>query len=329
MNLDIVVALDGGQSATLALAAALNGVVLGSALAGPSNHVDEPGGRERLEMAVTIGIRGALASASRTAEQVACVCLGMTGAPTEAREIAKRLLPTAQVEAHYDVVTALAGASIARSGVVVIAGTGAVAYGRLDDGREARSGGWGYLMGDEGSGYDLGIAALRAACRASDGRGEPTELIWRVPQALEQSDLMGVHRAVYSLAVTRSDLARLAIAVTDSARAGDAVARRLLDHAGHDLADAAIAVIARLERQDSGLTVYPTGGVFQAGDLILTAFRAQIAAQSPASRVVMPAFGPVVGGLLLALRMAGSSLDEACIQRISDSLPAQARIKGQ
>jgi len=329
MNPDIVVALDGGQSATLALAADLNGVVLGSALAGASNHVDEPGGRERLEMAVTPGIRGALANAGRTAEQVVCACLGMTGAPGEARAIAARLLPAAQVEAHYDTVTALAGASLARPGVVVIAGTGAVAYGRLDDGREARAGGWGYLMGDEGSAYDLGIAALRAACRASDGRGDPTELVWRVPQALGQPDLTGVHRVVYSQTVTRSELARLAIVITDAARAGDAVACRLLDQAGHDLADAALAVIARLEGRDSRLTVYPTGGVFQAGDLILTAFRAGIAAQSPASQVIMPAFGPAVGALLLALRMAGTALDEACIRRVSDSLPAQAHIKGQ
>src|SRR5436190_23805468 len=99
MNPEIVVAVDGGQSSTLALAATLDGVVIGSALVGSSNHVDEPGGRERLETAVTDGIRGALLSANRTADQVACACLGMTGAPTEAREIALQLLPAARVEA--------------------------------------------------------------------------------------------------------------------------------------------------------------------------------------------------------------------------------------
>lgn len=329
MNQKIVVALDGGQSSTLALVATFDGVVIGSALAGPSNHIDEPGGRERLEAAVTEGIRGALQNADRSPDQVLCAYLGMTGAPTEAREIAARLLPAARVEAHYDMVTALAGASIARPGVVVIAGTGAIAYGQLDDGREARASGWGYLMGDEGSGYDLGIAALRAASGASDGRSDPTELVWRIPQALGQPDLRGVHRLLYSPNILRSDLARLAVVVTDAARAGDGVARRLLVQAGHDLANAALAVIAHLESRESGLTVYPTGGVFQAGDLILTPFRARITALSPASELVMPAFSPAVGALLLALRMAGNPLDEPCIQRISESLPPQAHIKRQ
>lgn len=320
-----VLAIDGGQSTTLALAASPDGTIWGYGLAGPSNHIDEPGGRERLQNAITGAIQGALAGAPP--EQVTHVCLGMTGAPTEAREVAARLLPQAAVEAVYDWVTALAGASRAQPGVVIIGGTGAVAYGRLEDGRDARSGGWGYLMGDEGSAYDLGIRALRAACQASDGRAEPTQLTWRVPRHFGQADLMGVRRVVYSPAIGRPEIAGLAVVVTEAALDGDTTARGLLEQAGCDLATTALAVIRQLEQVEAGMMVYPTGGVFRAGDLVLDPLRAFLRQHSSASQVSLPAFSPAVGALLLALQAAGSQLDEGCFARITASLPRQAVLK--
>lgn len=325
----IVIGMDGGQSSTLALAAGLDGVIVGSGLAGPSNHIDEPGGRERLKNAVTGAVRQALGAAQAQTEEVTHVCLGMTGAPDEARAAAMRLLPMAVIEAHHDWVTALAGASLARPGVVVIAGTGAVAYGRLADGREARAGGWGYLMGDEGSAYDLGIAALRLAAQASDGRADATQLTWRVPRHFHLTDLMEVRRAVYSPAVTRPDIAGLAAVVTEAARAGDLGALRLLESAGRALAEGAAAVIARLGQRESGMSVYHTGGVFRAGDLILNPLRAALEQHSPASQVLAPAFSPAVGAVLLALRAAGVELSAALIENIKRTLPAQALIKQQ
>ncbi len=325
----VVLAIDGGQSSTLALIANLKGEVLGYGQAGPSNHVDEPGGRERLETAVMTSARGALDNAGASAEQVRAVCLGMTGAHVEAGEIVARWLPHAAVEAHHDTVTALAGASLARAGIVVIAGTGAVAYGRLADGRQARAGGWGYVMGDEGSAYDLGIAALRAACRANDGRAAPTRLVTSVPAALGMSTLTEVHRAVYAQKVTRADIARLAETVARDAAAGDATARALLERAAADLADAALAVLDQLGQRDTGMDIYPTGGVFQAGRLILDPFCARIAEVSPTSVVRKPALSPAAGALLLALRAAGVDITQAVVAHLQQTLAQKAVKKGQ
>jgi N-acetylglucosamine kinase-like BadF-type ATPase len=115
----------------------------------------------------------------------------MTGSMEAARAIVQQLIPHSIVNSYHDTVTALAGASSAQPGVVVIAGTGSIAYGRLADGREAQAGGWGYMMGDEGSGYDIGREALRAATQAQDGRSAFTDYSKRFPAYFQARDLFG------------------------------------------------------------------------------------------------------------------------------------------
>ncbi len=321
---DLVLAVDGGQSSTLALAATHDGRILGAGLAGPSNHVHEPGGVERLENALRQSIEQALTSAGCSAERVTHVCLGMTGAAREAAEVTARIVPAARVTAEHDVVTALVGASVAQPGVIVIAGTGSIAYGRLADGRDARAGGWGYLMGDEGSAYAIGRAALQAASKAADGRGAPTSLLQAIPRRFGLRTLQDVREAVYSPVITRPHIARLSAVVASAAEEGDLVARSLLDEAGRELASTALAVIARLGMLDAGMTVYTTGGVFAAGPLVLDPFHETLGRRSPASAIREAAYSPVIGALLMALQAAGVVPDDSVIAAISTSLPEAA-----
>lgn len=324
---ELVLAVDGGQSRTLALIATLNGRILGAGLGGPANHVHEPGGMARMTRALQEAIRGAFQQAGLAADRVHSAWFGMTGGAEVVPGIVQEFLACDRLRADDDTVTALAGASLARPGVVVIAGTGAVAYGQTADGRQARSGGWGYLMGDEGSAYDLGIQALRAATKAVDGRGAPTMLMDAVPGHFGAGDLHALRALIYSGAVSRPQIAALARVVSQAAADGDRVARSLLAEAGQTLARAALAVLARLEMLESGMAVYPTGGVFQAGPLLLEPFEAFLHKASPRSSVRQAAFTPVVGALLLALQQAGVSIDAATIETIQTSLPASARSK--
>ncbi len=317
----LVLAVDGGQTSTLALVATYAGQVLGAGLAGPSNHFHEPGGPERLERALSQSIAAALQQAQCTADQVMHVCLGMTGAVEQAKDIVSRLFPGCALQAHFDMVTALAGASIAQPGVVVIAGTGSIAYGRLENGRDARAGGWGYLFGDEGSAYRIGCAALQAASHAADRRGPPTALLQDIPAYFQMPSLRAVREAVYTPAIQRPQIAGLAAVVAQAASAGDRVAAVLLDQAGRDLAAAALAVIAQLDRLDSGMNVYTTGGVFRAGRLLLDPFKAAIRARSQASPVQEASFNPAVGALFVALQAAGRPLNADLIGNIRRSLP--------
>jgi N-acetylglucosamine kinase-like BadF-type ATPase len=237
--------------------------------------------------------------------------------------------PQARLQSYYDSVTALAGASMAQPGVVVIAGTGAVAYGQLADGRSAKAGGWGYIMGDEGSGYDIGRSALMAASQSADGRSEPTQLLHTIPEFWGMADLKAVHTAIYGGQITRPQIARLTVPVVAAAEAGDYVAKRLLDSAGQHLALSALAVVDQLGMTQIGLDVFPTGGVFQGSPQVKAAFQNTILTRAPAVQVKEAAFPPIIGGLLLALRGADVVLGDSIIDTIRATFPQAAASKHQ
>jgi N-acetylglucosamine kinase-like BadF-type ATPase len=239
-----------------------------------------------------------------------------------AGEIVQTMMPRSRIQSHHDTVTALSGASLLQPGVIVIAGTGAITYGQLADGRNARADGWGYLIGDEGSAYEIGCSALKAIYRALDGRGQLTILSDRILEHFKMSDLREVHRAIYGLEITRPQIAGLASVVGKAAAAGDDVARGLLDKAGRSLAESVLAVIERLGVAETVIMVYTTGGVFRAGDYVLKPFREALASQAIIVREA--AFSPVVGALFMALNDAGTALTPEVIELIQMTLPAAA-----
>ena len=318
----LVIAVDGGQSSTLALVASTDGRIRGEGSAGASNHFHEPGGPERLYAALDQSINGALHSANASQRDVVAVCLGMTGADAEAAKIVKEMFQAAQVEAFHDTVTAWAGASLGEPGVVVIGGTGSVAYGQTANGGSARAGGWGYLLGDEGSAYDIGCAALKAMCYEADGRGPTTRLSSQILAHLKLSDIMALRHAVYAGAVTRPQIAGLASLVGTAARTGDPVANALLQSAGQQLALIALAVMDKLG--DFTLPIFTTGGVFRAGKPLLSAFESTIHSRSPQATIYPAAFSPVVGALFLAFKGAGVTIDDPLVEKVRESLPPGA-----
>lgn len=321
----LILAVDGGQSTTLALLAAPDGTILGADLGGPANHVHEPGGMERMRRTLRQVTESAFAAAGLPLGPVRSACFGMTGNMDAAEEIARDFLAAETLRVVHNTVTALAGASLAQPGVVVIAGTGAVAYGEDGQGASAKAGGWGYLMGDEGSAYDIGILALRAATQAADGRMPSTALGALIPAYFGVESLEGVHRVLYSGAVERPRIAGLAAVVSRAAADGDRAARAILVRAGADLATATLAVLAHLGQVRTGMPVYPVGGVFRAGTWIMEPFMRALRGGSPASEVRDPAFTPVIGALLLALRDAGIEPGDAIVERIRATIPPAAR----
>lgn len=143
--------------------------------------------------------------------------------------------------------------------MVVISGGGSVAYGRNAAGQESRVGGWGHLLGDEGSGYWIGLEAARAALRSSAGVIPLTTLERAVWASLEVADSGELTQRVYSGAVTDRDLALLVPVVEREAAGGDEAARGILDRAAGHLFALVRAAVARL----GPLPVYPSGGAFR------------------------------------------------------------------
>jgi glucosamine kinase len=302
--------VDGGATSTACAVCDDNGRVLGVGHGGPSNHILAPGGEARARSALETALRAAEAAGGLHQVEFASAYFGMTGInpDTDAARVfarvAAHLLKARIMTIDHDASVALAGALACRPGVIVIAGTGSVAFGRDPSDREARAGGWGYLFGDDGSGFAIGLAGVRAALRAHDGVGPSTALEERIPQQFGRR-LTEIPPLFYEGKIQRPEIASLAPAVTGAAAAGDPVALSVVVEAAQALAAAATAVVLRLAWPDGAVPLAPVGGVFTAGRVILDPLKAALAARAPAAILVPPRFAPAVGALLLALREAG------------------------
>src|SRR5262249_18211345 len=175
---------------------------------------------------------------------------------------------------------ALTGAIGFGGGVVVIAGTGSVAFGRNEEGAEVRAGGWGPIIGDEGSGYGIARAGVAAIMRAHDGRGPARK---RAGVLKGRHDLNAEDRppVVDATTTQTDDIARFGKLVVEAAQDGDATAAAILEQGGRELGAAILAVARRLHMIQSAFPVAYVGGAFRAGDMLLAPMREAGLAEAP------------------------------------------------
>jgi glucosamine kinase len=311
--MDYFLGVDGGASSTTAAVATRDGAILGIGLAGPSNHIRAPGGRERARAAVADSVARALDAAGAGSVEFRAAQFGMTGitrGTEQARvfaSIVADLFKTPIVQIENDAVIARAGALAGRPGVIVIAGTGSVAFGEDPSGRQSRTGGWGYIFGDEGSGFAIGCAAVRAALHARDGTGEPTILTERLTETAGMS-VAEIPMALYEGRIDRSRIAAFSPTVSRAAEERDPVAIRIIHEAAAALSRLVAAVISQLQWPEGPVAVGPVGGVFDAGRTILRPLGEALARTAPAAVLVPPRLAPPAGAVLLAMRAAGVPL---------------------
>ncbi|NPV87298.1 MAG: hypothetical protein HPY45_14970 [Anaerolineae bacterium] len=320
---DLYLGADCGQTHSMAALVDGAGNILGVGRGGACNHFDPQGGEAGFCRAVEEITRRAFASAGLEGEQrqVAAACFGLSDNWDRAQEAIRACVECAWLEVVEDVIAAHSGALAGEAGIVVLAGTGSVAYGVSPRGTTARAGGWGAILGDEGAGYVIGLQALRRAAKASDGRGEATRLTQWAAGHLGYPDLMALNQALLAGSIGRTQIASLTPLVARAAREGDAVAQQIFARAGEDLAQCVLAVARRLEWRDPSVSF--AGGVFAAGEVILQPFRRALSAALPQARLLPPRYPPLLGAALLALRLGGktltpdllAALDRACRTR--------------
>jgi N-acetylglucosamine kinase-like BadF-type ATPase len=306
--------VDGGQSSTVAVIGDETGAVKGVGKAGPCNHVAAAEARERF--------LGAIGGAVRAAEEAAgclegatgsgdvhqrihfeAACLGFSGGPHDKEALTREAVRARHYLIANDAHIALTGATGGEPGVIAIAGTGSIAYGRNAAGKTARAGGWGYIFGDEGGAFDLVRQALRAILRHDEGWGAATSLrdtLLHATGARDGNDLL--HR-FYTLDFPRSRVASYAPLIDEAAREGDHVAREILMSGAQALATYVAAVRRQLfQRGEPSHTSY-IGGVF-ASELFRERFRLIVELEGD-SGVHPPKYGPAVGALLEAYKLGG------------------------
>jgi N-acetylglucosamine kinase-like BadF-type ATPase len=300
--------IDGGGTKTTS-AAGDDSRLLASATAGPSNivRIGEVQARESLQQSV----RQACAAAGITPAQVARTCVGGSGAARPelaaiVRGFLAEILPT-PIDVVGDMQIALEAAFDNGPGVIVIAGTGSIAYGRDRQGATLRAGGWGFAIGDEGSAHWIGRAAVSAVLRAAD-LTDPTpdndphsSFAAALFKAWGVTSLSDLARAANS--IPPPDFAALFPAVAASP---DNLATQVLTDAGTELAQVAALVIRRLFAKDhtTSVPVAMTGGVFRHAPLVRQVFYNELRTLDSRAEVNPKVVEPVEGALRMARRAA-------------------------
>jgi len=285
--------VDGGQSGTVAMIGDETGRVVGVGH-GPAC---------RYEGAIEEAVNAAGAFVGRARDPFEAACFGLSGGAAGKEAAVRELVKARHYVITHDAAIALTGALGGEPGVIVIAGTGSMAFGRDGAGRSARAGGWGYAFGDEGGAFDLVRQALRAALRQEEGWGPATvlrELLLGASEARDANDLM--HR-FYTDEWPRERIASLAPVVDQAAGGGDVVAQEILRAAGQSLAALAGIVRGQLFGRQDAMTVSYSGGVFSS-PLVLERFRMLVELED-GNRVEAPVHCPAAGALIEAYRAAG------------------------
>jgi glucosamine kinase len=290
--------VDAGATRTRCVVVDEAGRVLGSAEGAAGAY--HPERAEESAKAVGDCVR---AAAEKAGVEVPVTGLGMgvagCGRGHDAEDFLRLLRPEELAERWIltpDTHAALWGAFPEGHGIVVIAGTGAVAYGRAEDGREVFVGGWGREIDDEGGAWWLGHEVMRAVARASDGRGKETVMTGMVLAEIGCGDAREMVTWARKKGRTPAEVAALARLADQAAAEGDAVARNLTDRAGYALMDLAVACAERMggERQ-----VALVGGLGERAGMVAEAFRRRLGEDVPRLRLVAAEASAVMGAVAM------------------------------
>ena len=296
-----VLGIDAGGTKTVCLLADEQGLIVSQSRGGGANL--QAVGELEVEkvlytvMEEAIGDRDVIPSA---------ICLGIAGVdrPDDlavVRRIMQRIGHKARVLVVNDALVALEAGAPGEPGVVIISGTGSIAYGRNSAGEAARAGGWGYVLGDEGSGYWIGRAALRAVLREADRRGQRTALTPMLLKHFGVDQAQGLIYEVYHTNLKPSAIGALATCVQAAFAEGDPAAIGILRSAADELESSALSVARRLDLLGQPFSFILAGGIFRAVPWLQQELVRRLPVAAPNSIAILLDREPAEGAVRLAL----------------------------
>jgi len=300
-----VLGIDAGGTKTVCLLADEHGTIL-SVARGPGANLQVAG---ELEVEKVLHHVMETALDGRHDLRPSAVCLGIAGVDREddsriVTAIMRRISPGTRVLVVNDALVALEAGAPGAAGIVIICGTGSIAYGRNARGVAARAGGWGHIIGDEGSGYWIGKQAVQAVMRQADGRGPATALSKHVLAHFDVPAASSLVHIVYGPNSANRSIAMLGPSVQMASESGDAVASAILDQAATELALAARSVAERLHLRDQSFPFVLAGGVFRVVPLLLERLRPRLLEIAPGAAIDTLRDEPARGAVRLALAEA-------------------------
>ncbi len=316
-----VLGIDGGGTKTKGVIADQFGTVYASAAVGPTNQ-------NGVEIqAVERELSALFASLQNQNPNVFSllhtVFAGMSGVDRpEAKEVMKKLLAK-NLPAHVniivdnDAVNALYSGTLGVPGIVQIAGTGSITYGMNGDGERQRTGGWGYLVDDEGSGYDMGRAAVNALFKAFDGRGPETILTNMVLEHFRVQEPPELIPFLYETGKSRLAIAPLSQYVSTAADRNDEVAKQIIQQAGGKIAQSIGSLSIRLFKDHPGpIPVVTVGGVFNRADLLTPAIQSKLQEMNIKVHFIQPKIAPVCGAVIAGLASMNQAIETSFVENM-------------
>ncbi|MGL5083801.1 MAG: N-acetylglucosamine kinase [Microcoleaceae cyanobacterium] len=317
--MNYVLGLDGGGTKTVCVLMDETGRVLSRGESGPANY--QTVGLEVVRQSLEVAIAQAIAQSGYSKVAIRGMSLGLAGVgrPEDfqaIQSVIQQLQSLSELPVQWnlqpealligsDHLSALIGGLGHGVGIVAIAGTGSHVFGQNSRGQTKRVGGWGYLLGDEGSGYDIAIQGLRAALRFYDGRGEFTQLVEAFQVHLELDSPEALIELIYRQGWGVKDIAALALIVDRVAVTGDKIAQDIILTAAQELALATQVVIHALFDPMADLEVVTQGGTWQGLANLRQHFEARVRETAPRVQVVWPRHEPAYGAGILALQALG------------------------
>jgi len=306
--MSLVLGIDGGSTKTVCVLMDSTGQVLGRGEAGGSNY--QSAGKE----AAFDSIQLAIATAMESTEfgEVASISLGLAGvARPKDVQVAHSFIEhlgfkDAEIAVCHDALIALVGGLGHDVGIVALAGTGSMVYGRNQQGRTQRVGGWGHVLGDEGSAYYIAVRGMQAAMRGYDGRSQPTILQQSLRHYLRLINLEDLVEIIYQRGWGVREIAAIAPIVDRAAASGDEVALGIIEDAVQELALATQRVIQGLF-STVDVCVVTGGSVWDGESQMRARFAQTVTMLEPMAKVIPPQNEPAYGAALLALDAIGKA----------------------
>jgi N-acetylglucosamine kinase-like BadF-type ATPase len=308
----LVIGVDGGGTKTLVWLAESDAdgreiMPLGAGEAGASNPISV--GWAAATGNIDLAIARAFEAAGMERRSVAAICLAHAGLGREKEQarmrrwVEQRMLAVEVLTTH-DAAALLTAGTPAGQGIAVVSGTGSMAYGESADGKSARAGGWGYLLGDEGSGFWIAVEGLKAASRSLDGRGAPTALVERFQEALSAATPADLVRVFYERGEDRAEIAGLSRVVFDAAADGDDIADGIVTMAASELASLVEAVARQIGLEEGArFPLGIAGGSLVHHEILRERLLETLCAGGAQPEPVTVVRTPVAGAVMLARKL--------------------------
>lgn len=300
-----VIGIDGGGTSSTLRILDEQGTELGSGVGGPTNMSAQP--VEEVRNTLDNLIIGSIEHAGLSIGECNALCIGTAGAgrayqSTILKGIIKDIGIKKNVIVRNDADIALVAGAGKEEGIIVIAGTGSIAYGSTLEGKSYRTGGWGHIVGDEGSAYYIGARALTEALRSYDGRRESTLLLPMLMDAINVDDVDYMIKYIYDDGFSKTKIAKLAKVVDEAYKKGDQTAKEILSDGSYELFLLADAVVRKLGFNDITTTLVTSGSVLLKNDFVFKNFERYVEQNYPKLQIVKLDKDAAYGAAYIALQ---------------------------